>query len=134
MDIFPTVLEIADVQHDDTDGRSLVSVLDGAAMPSDRPLFWHYPHYSNQGGFPASAVRLGRYKLIRRLEDGRTHLYDLISDPGETRDLSAELPDKARDLALLLDEWYSRVDARYLRAAPERTDDQPWRPRCCGDR
>ena len=48
------------------------------------PLFWHYPHYSNQGGAPCGAVRLGDLKLIEWFEDDRVELYDLRDDPGET--------------------------------------------------
>ncbi|MCH8117459.1 MAG: NAD-glutamate dehydrogenase [Proteobacteria bacterium] len=50
------------------DGLSLVSVLEGGKL-ARRDLFWHYPHYGNQGGSPGSAVRLGDWKLIERFED-----------------------------------------------------------------
>ena len=58
-----------------TAGASCLSCW-GRTMP-EHPLFWHYPHYGNQGGVPGSAVRLGRYKLIESLEDHSLQLYDL---------------------------------------------------------
>ena len=125
MDLFPTVLEIAGLDQGSADGQSLVPIMTGRPDSADRPIFWHYPHYSNQGGIPASAVRLGKYKLIRRLEDGRTHLFDLIADPGEHEDLSVSLPTKRQELAALLDDWYQQVDARFLEPA---SDGSPWRP------
>ena len=59
------------------DGVSLVPLLEGGTTLSRPALFWHYPHYSNQGGFPGGAVRMGPWKLVERYEDGRVHLYDL---------------------------------------------------------
>lgn len=35
-----------------------------------KALYWHYPHYSNQGGIPSGAIRVGDWKLIERYEDG----------------------------------------------------------------
>ena len=47
-------------------------------------LYWHYPHYSNQGGPPAGAIRAGDYKLIEFYEDGRIELYNLAMDIRES--------------------------------------------------
>jgi len=44
------------------------------------PVFWHYPHYSGQGGSPGAAVRWGEWKLIDYFEDGRKELYNLVQD------------------------------------------------------
>ena len=40
-------------------------------------LYWHYPHYSNQGGIPGGAIRVGDYKLFENYEDGKVSLYNL---------------------------------------------------------
>ena len=70
-DFYPTLLEIAGVDYDhQVDGKSLVSLLGGEAPKRDA-LYWHYPHYSNQGGIPSGAIRMGDWKLIERYEDGR---------------------------------------------------------------
>ena len=58
-DFYPTILELAGLparpkQHED--GVSLVPLLKGGSI-STRPLFWHYPHYGNQGGEPSSIIR-----------------------------------------------------------------------------
>jgi arylsulfatase A-like enzyme len=73
-------------------------------MP-ERPIFWHYPHYSNQGGDPGSAIRLGKYKLIDNFEKARVELYDLENDISEQNDVSALYPEKTKELYNLLDEW-----------------------------
>jgi len=98
-----------------------------SAQPiAERPLFWHYPHYGNQGGFPSSAVRLGKWKLIERLEDGRVHLFDLDNDLGERRDVAEQHPERVATMRKLLHDWYREVDAKFLREHKGKT---PWHPK-----
>ncbi|MFC7292708.1 sulfatase [Hirschia litorea] len=92
-----------------------------------RPLFWHYPHYSNQGGFPGAAVRLGNMKLLQNFETGEVQLYNLEEDVGETNDIASENPDTVRQLKQLLLEWYQETDAHFLRAK-EGSEERPWEP------
>ena len=96
-DIYPTVLELAGVATDPTatvDGMSLLPLLRGDDTGDSyrrRPLFWVFPHFNPAHNVaPHAAIRLGDHKLVRRLRDGRTELYDLRSDPGESRDLAQE--------------------------------------------
>lgn len=116
IDFLPTILDIARIPIPDElviDGVSLVPLLTGAHLP-DRNLFWHYPHYSNQGGFPGGAIRHGNFKLIERYETGQMHLYDLDTDPGERLDLAEDLPETAAALRKDLHNWYREVDAQFL--------------------
>ena len=127
-DFYPTVLDIAGVkarpgQH--RDGVSLAPLLKGSGALDRKALYWHYPHYSNQGGIPGGAVRSGDYKLIERFEDGRVHLYNLKDDIGERKDLAGSHPDKVRELRKLLHAWYKDVDAKFLQPKDGKT---PWRP------
>ena len=130
MDFYPTLLALAGIpsrpkQH--LDGQSLVSLLkDPESSLSRKSLHWHYPHYSNQGGFPGGAIRQGDYKLIERFEDGRVHLFNLATDPGEKEDLAERQPDKVHTMRKDLHAWYRRVDAKFLRQQPG--GPRPWRP------
>jgi len=113
-DYYPTLLEMAGLplrpaQH--VDGESIVPLLKGGSLP-ERPLFWHYPHYSNQGGPPHGAVRVGNFKLIEWYEDSRVELYDLKNDLGEQRDLARENPSQAARLSALLRGWRKQVGAQ----------------------
>jgi arylsulfatase A-like enzyme len=118
-DIFATVAEAAGVKRAEADdGTSLLPLLKGARALRREALFWHYPHYSNQGGRPGGAVRRGRYKLIEFYEDGRVELYDLARDAGEARDLAAAEPKLVRDLKGLLGRWRARVGAQAMRPNP----------------
>ncbi|WP_417850617.1 sulfatase [Thalassoglobus sp.] len=128
VDFYPTFLEIAGIEASQDlqlDGVSLVPLLTGGHL-EDRSLFWHYPHYSNQGGFPGGAIRTGNYKLVERYEDGRTHLYNLADDPGEEHDLSSENPTQVARMRKELHQWYKDVDAKFLQ--PNSPDQTPWRP------
>lgn len=116
IDLFPTVAELAGVPLDaetTADGSSLVPLWSAPTSPAERPLFWHYPHYGNQGGAPSAAIRLGQWKLIEWYEDHRLELYDLEEDIGETRDLAASLPERTAALAELLHAWQREVGARF---------------------
>jgi arylsulfatase A-like enzyme len=113
-DFYPTMLEIAGLplkpaQH--VDGESMVPLLKGTGGPRRKAIYWHYPHYSNQGGKPGGAVRVGDYKLIEFYEDARVELYNLRTDLGEQHDLSAELPEKAAELRRMLHDWRKEVGA-----------------------
>jgi arylsulfatase A-like enzyme len=125
LDIFPTIMEIADVNAPRGDGQSLVEKIKGKVERTEEPLYWHYPHYSNQGGPPSSAVRLGDYKFIQRLEDGRYHLYNLANDPEENHDLVTELPEKSTQMRSMLLSWFNEVGAEMLR---EKDGKIPWNP------
>ena len=129
-DFYPTILEAAGVplrpeQH--LDGRSLLPLLSTEPPKSRRPLFWHLPHYANQGGFPGGAVRDGDWKLIERFEDGRVHLYNLATDLGERHDLAAEQPERVAALRHQLHRWYRETGANFLQPL-EAGGPQPWKP------
>ncbi|MGI6256082.1 MAG: sulfatase [Acutalibacter sp.] len=110
-DWYPTFLELAGLpaqpqQH--VDGVSIAPLLRGESM-EERPLFWHYPHYGNQGGQPMAAVRRGNYKLLKFFEDNHTELYDLSQDISESFNLAAQQPALAQELETLLDHWIQEV-------------------------
>ncbi len=119
IDFFPTILSMAGVSDPayKTDGVNILPLLEKGTI-AERPLFWHYPHYSNQGGDPGSAVRLGHFKLIDDFETGRQELYDLTNDISETNDISSEMPDKTKELYNLLKEWRLKTGAKMMKPNP----------------
>lgn len=114
-DFYPTLLEAAGLdplpqQH--RDGVSLLPLLRETGTPQREAIFWHYPHYSNQGGRPGASVRAGDFKLIEFFEDHRVELYNLRADISESHDLAATLPEKTTQLREQLHAWLKSVDAK----------------------
>jgi arylsulfatase A-like enzyme len=129
IDFYPTLAELsgAETRTDHTvDGVSLVPLLRGGKSSGRSSLFWHYPHYSNQGGFPGGAIRTSHWKLIERYEDGRRHLYHLGQDVGETTDVAGKHPEIVQQMTADLHSWYDAVDAKFLQPKPSGL--QPWFP------
>lgn len=124
IDFYPTFLDLAGIalpQQQVVDGKSMVSLLKGGPDEelAGRDLFWHYPHYGNQGGDPSSIIRRGSWKLIHYHEDGHDELYNLDTDPGEQEDLAAGNRKKAGELRRSLDQWLSGIGARFPVADPQ---------------
>jgi arylsulfatase A len=124
VDFFPTVLEAAGRGADlagrrNLDGKSLLPLLRDPAARWDREaIYWHYPHYHPGGATPYGAVRNGDWKLVERFEDGGLELYDLRSDPGETRDLAGSEKERAGRLREMLAVWRKDVGAQMPRPNP----------------
>lgn len=120
IDLFPTILEACGVKSDGgVDGVSLMPLLNGGELRRDAPLYWHYPHYSNQGGKPGSAIRAGNYKLIEFFEDGRRELFDLSKDMSESHNLIADKRMIAKELSAKLAAWRKEVGAQMMKPNPD---------------
>jgi hypothetical protein len=93
------------------DGVSQLRLL-ASAEGRARQLFWHIPHYTNQGSRPAGAVRDGKWKLVEHYDDGKVELFDLSADVSETRDLSLSERDRTATLRNQLRAWRQSMDAQ----------------------
>tara|TARA_Y100000588_G_C14183128_1_gene894623 strand:- start:631 stop:1470 length:840 start_codon:yes stop_codon:yes gene_type:complete len=113
-DFFPTMMEMAGIKPEvplPIDGVSFTAALRGKKY--DRgAIYWHYPHYGNQGNAPTAAVREGDWKLIEWYEDNRKELFNLREDIGEKNNLAKKHPDKVNILAAKLAAWRKQTGAR----------------------
>lgn len=100
IDLLPTLLDLADVPRRGAlplDGMSLAEHLRGD------PVSWPVRHmYSHWGG--RVSVRTNRFHL-----DHRGKLYDLLEDPGQTRDVTDAYPRVAESLMRQVARWRSGV-------------------------
>jgi arylsulfatase A-like enzyme len=114
LDIAPTVLRAAEpgsVPPAELEGRDLIGQVahtatasgpatdSAAAMP--RTLFW--------GQDPLFAVRSGRWKLFKSLDQKRLALFDLETDPAEEHDLSQREPQQTQSLDRALEGWRQQM-------------------------
>ena len=110
-DLFPTLLELAGIDNPAfVDGVSLVPLLKDKSI-LERSLYWHYPHYGNQGGDPSAIIRKGNWKLIHYFEDGTNELYNLSSDMRETKNVFNQFPQEGMLLKNELENWLSSTKA-----------------------
>jgi arylsulfatase A-like enzyme len=116
LDLVPTLLQLLKISlPDDLDGSDLSSLWLGhtnAAGSTDRRFFWHFPHYSNQGGRPSGAVLEGRWKLIEQYEEGALELYDLEADPGEKVNLAIHEAARAKRMVEALAVWRKSLNVQ----------------------
>jgi arylsulfatase A-like enzyme len=118
-DFFPTLLNMI---HGGTppqpcDGLDLNGLLRGESLLRET-LYWHYPHYSDQGGTPSGAILEGDWKMIEFFEDGHLELYNLALDPGEQYNFASSFAEKAYALREKLVSWRQSVNAAMPKPNP----------------
>ena len=121
-DFFPTILEMAGLplmpeQH--IDGVSIINLLKGRSSINREAIYWHYPHYGNQGGTPGSSMRMGDYKLIEFFEDSRLELYDLKNDLEEEHNIAGQNKELTDKMHGMLKNWQAEVQAKFPAANHE---------------
>ena len=131
IDFLPTLLELAGIPPPATqviDGRSLLPIRNGKNLERT-DLFWHFPCYTGNAK-PSSAIRQGNWKLIEFFETGKPELYDLSSDPSESRNLANTNTEKTNLLLQTLHDWQKEIKAALPSGPnPDYNPDAKKRPR-----
>ena len=102
MDLFTTFAAAAGAalpKNVAIDGKNVLPVLAAKAKSPHDILFWQH---KNQ-----TAARRGDLKLLRHEndEDNPDRLYNVVEDPGETKDLAGDRPEVVKELGAALDRW-----------------------------
>lgn len=101
-DVMPTLCEMVGVKvPTEIDGLSFLPSLVGEEQKEHEFLYWEF---HEQGG--KQAVRKGDWKMIRKnvIEgEPETALYNLIDDPGESKDLSAQHPGLIKEMVGIME-------------------------------
>lgn len=121
MDVVPTVLELAGVEHPGTHwrGREIAAVKGRSLLPylrNEADAVHDDTHVTGWELFGRRAVRQGDWKAVfipAPAGPGVWQLYDLARDPGETRDLAAVEPAR---LQTLLAHWETYVEENGVQA------------------
>ena len=120
VDIFLTLCEIAGAKLPDdyrSDGENRSEVLLGKESLRKKPLLWEYGRNTNAFAYPNIkhdhspnlAILDGNWKLLLNSKADGEELYDLASDPNETKNLFSQKPDVARRLASRAMAWHSSL-------------------------
>jgi arylsulfatase A-like enzyme len=102
MDILPTLLDAAQIKPaaaQEIHGVSILPLLRGESFA--RPGMLHWETRQN------SAVLAGEWKLVHRSYE-KPRLYRLAEDPGESRDLASQHPEKVAELLAAHERWATR--------------------------
>jgi arylsulfatase A-like enzyme len=121
-DFYPTLLEAAELHpssEQNLDGISFMPLLKEKNKLGRDSIYWHYPHYGNQGGTPGSSIRMGDYKLIEFFEDDRLELYNLKKDISEKDNIIKRYPDLAGKMKKKLAEWRKSVNGKIPEQNPD---------------
>ena len=120
VDVYPTLLELAGApapQGQVLDGESMVPLFqDASAHLKREAIYQHFPGYLGAGEnmwrtTPVGTVEVGDWKLMEFLEDHHLELYNLRDDIGETKNLAASMPEKAKELHTKMLAWRESVKA-----------------------
>jgi len=120
IDLFPTLHELCGISWPDTlelDGISLLPFIhkDTTDFPSERMIFTHQVYRVFQR-FPGS-VRTQEYRMVINSNQD-TLLYNMVSDPGQTADISADYPGLTSELAEAYDRWLADVTNKGIEPPP----------------
>ena len=116
LDILPTLADLAGYPGDlpaSVDGGSLREVLLGGDSVARRRDFLVFHQAVTRRA--QSALRLGRWKLVKTWADERIELFDLDKDLGESHDLASREQDMARTLDESLTSFLALVGAETRR-------------------
>ena len=106
------------------DGVSFAGGLLGTDEFPERPLFWHFPHYTNQGSRPNGAMRDGDWLLVEFYDEELVELYNLGIDISEQEDVSADHPQRVAQMRRALDDWRKENEVQYNRPNPDYSEER----------
>jgi len=127
IDVLPTLLALAEADSPDhvLDGINLTPLfLNPARRLPTRNLFWFLPGYSAFHK-PSVIVRIGDWKLIKRLDSPEHELYNTSFDLGETRNRANDFPDTVLGMQKLTRDWLKDTGAPEMPPNPEYQPQKP---------
>jgi arylsulfatase len=119
--------EMSPAADQQVEGRSLLPLLENPSAPwEDRLLFTHVGRWQKFSDPDAAkyrncAVRNTQYTLVSEGPRGpkagssepKWQLFDVKTDPGQNKDISAEKPDIVEKLRAAYDGWWSSLKGQY---------------------
>jgi len=113
IDIMATVADLGGATYPKEFHGKPILPMEGAslapAFKSNEPLQRDALFWEHEGN---AAVRVGDMKLVRLGRQGAWELYDLHADRTELHDLSAQMPEKAKELAARWEAWAERTHVK----------------------
>jgi arylsulfatase A-like enzyme len=116
LDLMPTLTAMAGIAKPEkagTDGLSLANLLQTGTAPERDTFYWHNPapRPTSTGDWFSSAIRVGDLKLVHFPTEKKIEIYDLATDPGESKNLADARPKDRDRLLAKLNAWRQEVGA-----------------------
>ena len=114
-DLLPTLRDIVGIKPTDNrpiDGISILPFLQGKVEKRDQLIHWAFNIKGNFEGLYNTASSGDRYKLVTTYKYGKIvnhQLFDLINDPGETKDVSKNNPDISSEMLNQVKQWRKSI-------------------------
>ncbi|QGY46694.1 sulfatase-like hydrolase/transferase [Maribellus comscasis] len=117
IDITPSLLELAGAkapENIDFDGENLLTTILGEEKKShSSPIFYSRPpdrkNYYGFENLPDLAVRENDWKLLCDYDGSRPELYNIVNDPGETKNMAEEHPELTQSMTQKVVSWYKSM-------------------------
>jgi arylsulfatase A-like enzyme len=114
IDLTPSLLKLAGAKapvKSPCDGENVLDTLLGRSNESRKaPIFFSRPpdrkNYYGFKNLPDLAMRHGKWKLLCDYDGGRAQLYDIISDPAESKNMADIQPERANELSRKVVTWH----------------------------
>lgn len=120
VDVLPTLIELCELDDPQIkfDGRSIAALFDGEqdkrdAVFEDRILITDSQRVQKPVKWRKSSVMSANWRLINGKE-----LYDLTSDPSQTKDVAKDHPDVVQRLTEFYDEWWEELTPTFSQGVP----------------
>jgi len=120
IDWMPTLASIAGIQElpEQLDGEDISDIWSGSSRERTKPLYWRV---SSPGASPA--MREGKWKLhLSGRKGGPPELYDLSTDPSESRSVADQHPDVVKEMTETLEAWVAELPGSYEKSPKQKKD------------
>jgi len=119
IDLVPSLLNLCGVpapKDADFDGENIADTLVGKSRESrSAPLYFRRPpdrkNFRSYKNLPDLAVREGKWKLLCDFDGKRPRLYNLETDPGESKNLANQQPELTKRLITMTLQWNATMPA-----------------------
>ncbi|SCX99726.1 Arylsulfatase A [Nonlabens sp. Hel1_33_55] len=131
VDIYPTILGLTQTNQPQNyilDGEDLSPILLGESTETVRDaLVWEYTNYARwnekKQEFASSwvnVIQMDGFKMTEDVESGNYYLYNLTTDPYETKEVAAQIPKQIEKLKNRLAQWKNEVGYEEPQLNPDR--------------
>lgn len=117
IDWLPTIAKITGIKDIPTglDGEDISDIWLGKSREREKALFWKV---SSKSALPS--MREGKWKL--HFQKGGVELYDLSSDPSESKNVAADFPQIVKDMSAKLKAWAAELPEDYEKMEKKKKD------------